>query len=1117
MRKIILLLTFIVISFCAISQEREVDADVVIVRDSIIMTGGKITDMARGVLPNDGVSVQQLSDSVQAYGFSQPLDTVSWDTTYVPSSDELKGTSYWDDINRTVSIELGNGVVLQLGQESLIQVYNNTGAAIEDGKVCYGSGINGNSITIAKASNDERYSALLATTEEIDDLSYGMALELAGKLNNVNTGGLALGPIYLDVNGDLTNTQPLFPLYTYPLGAVIKIGVTDGIIQFISAGVNFRDTESNIFNGSPRESLDLLVTSDGATITASLTNKDGGDITLVFSDGYYDLDTDPSPQTVTLAAGTDDNPQINYVHVLASTKALVTSTSYWPSEEHVPIAIVAVQSAATTQTRGVTRNQNINNHMADNVDLMGRLDHMSKRIRTLPAKFQKGSGGDLTLVGSGTTNVYPQTTGANVWQLHLQSFDAIDVSTDYIYAWNDFTSPGLWVNDLTSITTDATGGTLNNKSFSVVIGGIQNSSSDPDHLWVSMPGGTYNNSGDAIDDNSEYTNYSVPDHLDGNGFLMYRLTFSASVSSTVWTLDDTEDLRGLFPNTVAGGGGGGGGGGITTLLGATDYPNSYSGEGNKIVKVGSSETATEFSVATVSDAGTVNIPSGQAYQINGSALSTGDLVDDGTYVDKTSTETIGGIKTFTNDVTIGNGTSTNKELLFNGGVYDYRGQYGSDEFFRFQMGTGAWTDVWYANPSTFNFGLRNGTDINEFSIDGTLSGNSDNSVPTEQAVKTYVDANAGTTDHGALSNLSYATSGHTDFVSINTAQTISGVKTFSADVTVPDEVYGAGWNGSFEAPTKNAVYDKIETIGGGGDMTKAVYDPANISEQLVGLIATQNLTNKTVNGVSLTAAGVSTKYLDEQGNYTTPPTGSAPAYGTDTQIPYMNSAGTGFIYSGNFTFDDAFSTFSIGSTIDLFGSTGIITGEQYNIEDGNTKINKDVSNNMVFQDAVTGPKTLAQLAAGGGGTPGGSDGDIQYNNSGAFGGFGDWDGTRMTVTGVSYFDKYMNDVLSTQTTSGNIDLNTDNGQDSETITLNGNSTLRINNLDFGQSGTILIRQDATGSRTLAVETYAGVATSPLTELFSGGLQNINPTASSYSVVRYERLNANVLIDIIWYE
>lgn len=40
--------------------------------------------------------------------------------------------------------------------------------------------------------------------------------------------------------------------------------------------------------------------------------------------------------------------------------------------------------------------------------------------------------------------------------------------------------------------------------------------------------------------------------------------------------------------------------------------------------------------------------------------------------------------------------------------------------------------------------LRLGTSINEFSIDGTLSGNSDDAVPTERAVKTYVDNSMST-------------------------------------------------------------------------------------------------------------------------------------------------------------------------------------------------------------------------------------------------------------------------------------------------------------------------------------------------------------------------------------
>ena len=76
-----------------------------------------------------------------------------------------------------------------------------------------------------------------------------------------------------------------------------------------------------------------------------------------------------------------------------------------------------------------------------------------------------------------------------------------------------------------------------------------------------------------------------------------------------------------------------------------------------------------------------------------------------------------------------------------------------------------------------NLILQNGVAVNEFSSDTTLGGNSDLAVPTEKAVKTYSDAKIS-----------------------NTA-------------------YGSGWNGvTGIAPSKDAVYDKIESMGGGADL-----------------------------------------------------------------------------------------------------------------------------------------------------------------------------------------------------------------------------------------------------------------------------------------------------------
>lgn len=39
--------------------------------------------------------------------------------------------------------------------------------------------------------------------------------------------------------------------------------------------------------------------------------------------------------------------------------------------------------------------------------------------------------------------------------------------------------------------------------------------------------------------------------------------------------------------------------------------------------------------------------------------------------------------------------------------------------------------------------------------------------------------------------------------------------TFSDNVEVPDAAYGAGWSGSTQAPTKNAIYNKIQSMGNG--------------------------------------------------------------------------------------------------------------------------------------------------------------------------------------------------------------------------------------------------------------------------------------------------------------
>lgn len=61
----------------------------------------------------------------------------------------------------------------------------------------------------------------------------------------------------------------------------------------------------------------------------------------------------------------------------------------------------------------------------------------------------------------------------------------------------------------------------------------------------------------------------------------------------------------------------------------------------------------------------------------------------------------------------------------------------------------------------------------------------------------------------------------------STVATITG----EGNVTVTDEAYGVGWDGSTEVPTKNALYDKIETLGGASAFTDLTDVPASYAGQ----------------------------------------------------------------------------------------------------------------------------------------------------------------------------------------------------------------------------------------------------------------------------------------------
>jgi hypothetical protein len=105
--------------------------------------------------------------------------------------------------------------------------------------------------------------------------------------------------------------------------------------------------------------------------------------------------------------------------------------------------------------------------------------------------------------------------------------------------------------------------------------------------------------------------------------------------------------------------------------------------------------------------------------------------------------------------------------------------------------------------------------------------------------------------------------------------------------------------------------------------------------------------------------------------------GDTEASGSLTLVSTNNATKGKILFGANSAYDELNTRLGIG-TVSPGGTLGLI--------DSNTYLTRDGSNNLSFTDAVTGTKTLAELSAGGGGSPGGSDTQVQYNNGGSFGG-----------------------------------------------------------------------------------------------------------------------------------
>ena len=159
-----------------------------------------------------------------------------------------KGKAYYDDEYQTISINLNDGVNLQLGQEDLRYVYNASSTiTIPNGAVVYSTGVyDGNggitaavaTVGLAISTGATKAAVLGLATEDIPPLSYGF-ITYRGHINGLNTttshaySGMTNGD-YLFLSseypGEVTNIPPISPNLTVYLGRLIVKNQVNGKI-----------------------------------------------------------------------------------------------------------------------------------------------------------------------------------------------------------------------------------------------------------------------------------------------------------------------------------------------------------------------------------------------------------------------------------------------------------------------------------------------------------------------------------------------------------------------------------------------------------------------------------------------------------------------------------------------------------------------------------------------------------------------------------------------------------------------------------------------------------------------------------------------------------------------
>jgi len=567
-----------------------------------------------------------------------PFKRLVLDTNYVHDGSEIKGTVAWEETTQSVETHIADDLHLNNGEELWVPLcINNSGVDIINGQPVYINGASGSSPTIQLASNityDE--SRLIGVaTQDIPNGTSGRVTRF-GFVNEINLSGCtAGGNVYL---GDkvLTHVRPMGGLFPVVIGKSIVCTVSGRLLVYPQS-VEYTSETNNAYgwasylqgeqtNISFVDATRVFTVSPVASTfyfyQAGLKYIKTGAQTTTISDVeglhiiYYDLGVllemvNPSSSQIVDAIRNKVITSVIYWDAINKISIYVSNerhTFHWPSWVHA----YAHLSFGTQYGNGLA------------------LTNITLGIGSVNADAQFGSDSgaivDEDIVTSiptvlstaGIPIYYRLGSGLGNWRRVTRSgYAFLNDGTTGLAMYN-LNSGGAW--SIVSMT---------NNYYRLVHVFATNDIGDPNKIIAMSGVAQYSSASDA----EAAVNNEILNIYNSNLPFAEVKHIGSLILHTKTGLGNTVNARYIaIPSKPSGAnyymdyrrstviGTGGGGSGASTILGLSDTPDSYASHANKIFGVNSGETGMEFKAITATVAGTVNIPSGQQYQINGGSV-----------------------------------------------------------------------------------------------------------------------------------------------------------------------------------------------------------------------------------------------------------------------------------------------------------------------------------------------------------------------------------------------------------------------------------------------------------------------------------------------------------------